>query len=114
MTASIHPCIYLSVNSSRTCIGVGYEEGRGEANADRMVWGRPTGRTSRAVQFTYVGAASDPLVTGAPDIDINGVVTVKPTERNLRFTGRIDGFPHFEMYCQADDRPAVAVFQKLD
>ena len=54
------------------------------------------------MQFSFSATASDPCVTAAPDIDMNGIVSINPTARLVGFIGMIEPFPAFEAYVTID------------
>ena len=60
-------------------------------------------------------AASDPCVTGAPKLDLNGTITLNlnPNPLNQTFSIEIyiEPFPDFEMYAHLDDGPPKTLFQ---
>jgi uncharacterized protein DUF4157 len=59
-------------------------------------------------------AASDPCVTGAPNINMNGTITLdlhpNLLNRTLSFEMYIEPFPDFEMYAHVDDGPPKTLF----
>jgi hypothetical protein len=52
--------------------------------------------------FSFSATASDPCVTGAPAIDVNGKVTIDTRRRIISFIGMIEPFPAFEAYVSVD------------
>ncbi len=65
-------------------------------------------------RLAVTSAASDPCVSGAPDVDVNGVVTINTLARHVEFEGLIDPFPAFEMYVSIDGSPPRTVFRYFD
>jgi len=62
-------------------------------------------------------AANDPCVTGSPDVDYEGKITLErvgPSKSNVKvtFDGNVDPFPAFEMYTAADGRTPKTLFQR--
>lgn len=68
--------------------------------------------SSRKVVLDYSGKASDPLVSGAPKIDILGTLTVDWDRRSVEFNGKVDDFPAFEAYVVVNGKGPYAL-QKL-
>ena len=62
------------------------------------------------MQFSFASTASDPCVSGAPDIDMNGLVTINTTLRSVKFSGMIEPFPSFEAYVMIDGGAAQKLF----
>ena len=75
---------------------------------------KPDGTSSFTFQF--LGAASNGCFTGAPDIDLDLLVTlsIAPGGELLttRVNGKLDKFPAFEMYVRANGQTATPLFQK--
>lgn len=65
-------------------------------------------------RLAVVSSASDPCVSGAPDVDVNGVVTINTLARHVEFEGLVDPFPAFEMYVSIDGRSPQTVFRYFD
>jgi Putative peptidoglycan binding domain/Protein of unknown function (DUF3238) len=86
-------------------------EQRGDTS--RMQFSNLRGFDGSLVQVDVVAAANNPCVTGSPDIDYQGTVTIDTTRRLVEFDGVIDAFPAFEMYASADNGPAAAVFRTM-
>ena len=63
------------------------------------------------VQLDYKAAASNPLFSHAPDIDLSGTLQIDRDNLNFRFFGAMDGFPAFEAYVSFNDGPPTNVFQ---
>jgi Domain of unknown function (DUF4157)/Protein of unknown function (DUF3238) len=61
--------------------------------------------------FPLRGAASDPCVRVAPDVDYEGLIQVDVKSGEVAFEGKVDVFPTFEMYAVADAGAAKPVFQ---
>jgi len=66
--------------------------------------------TPSTVRIAYVGAANLPLLSHAPDIDMNMVFTLDPVTGILSFEGAVDAFPSFEGYAAANNGAPVELF----
>lgn len=60
---------------------------------------------AKTIRFKLVGAAGDPLVGMAADIDYNGVVAIRvsPDSIDVGFSGEIDSFPAYDCYARLAD-----------
>lgn len=81
----------------------GNERDRATAGTGNMKYSLVSGSNNRVV-LKYSGQASDPLVTGAPRIDIEGTLTVDRVSRYVEFSGKVDDFPSFEAYFMVNGR----------
>ena len=89
------------------------------ADSSRMNFSGLSGSTGRFT-VNLIGAANNPCVTGSPDIDYNGTITVTVSsmqEQNddvqIDFSGFVEPFPAFEMYWSADDINGNPIFQQF-
>jgi hypothetical protein len=60
--------------------------------------------------FSFTATANDPCVTGAPDIDLNGTVSIDTARRTISLIGMIEPFPAFEAYVSVDDGVPIKLF----
>ena len=65
----------------------------------------------RLVQLDYEAAANLPLLLGAPDIDMLGVLRIDRDQNRIRFVGAVDDFPAFEAYVKVNDGPPMTLFR---
>ncbi len=78
----------------------------------------PTWQTSQAqgtsepgaYAVDFHGAAADPCVSGAPDVDYNGRIVIDTTNRTVKLQGMIEPFPSFEAYCSIDGGSVHTLF----
>ncbi|KAA8641733.1 uncharacterized protein ATNIH1004_010672 [Aspergillus tanneri] len=52
----------------------------------------------------FKAARNNPLVTGSPDIDLRGTLTVDREHKFVEFIGTVDDFPAFESYVSVNKR----------
>ena len=90
------------------CHFFGFAVANTRADGEAGVVDNPNDQTA-CVSFS--SAASDPLVAGAPDLDMGGDIRIDPIGGTLMFDGLVDLFPAFEGYASADGGAAVAIFQ---
>lgn len=76
----------------------GKERDHATASTSEMNYTLVKGNADKVV-LNYIGKASDPLVFGAPKIDIEGTLTVDRVNRYVQFVGKVDDFPSFEAYA---------------
>jgi hypothetical protein len=81
----------------------GKERDSETAKADDMKFSVVAGSTSKVV-LQYKGKAADPLVFGAPKIDIEGTLTVDRVGKFVEFVGKVDDFPSFEAYVTVNGK----------
>lgn len=79
----------------------GSEVDSATADTDDMAFRLIEGSTDRVV-LEYNGAAKDPLVLPAPNLDMEGTLTVDRNTRTVHFDGLVDDFPAFEAYAVKD------------
>jgi len=72
-------------------------EGRRTQNNDKMAFKLLSGSSSK-VALDFKAARNNPLVTGSPDIDLIGTLTVDRVNKFVEFVGKVDEFPAFETY----------------
>ncbi|THC97665.1 hypothetical protein EYZ11_002828 [Aspergillus tanneri] len=72
-------------------------EGRKTQNNDNMAFKVLKGSSTRVV-LEFQAAQNNPLVTGSPDIDLIGTLTVDRVDQFVEFVGKVDEFPAFEAY----------------
>jgi hypothetical protein len=58
--------------------------------------------TSGRFEIDVRAAARNLLLWGSPEVDFEGRVTVDVAPRTIRFDGRVDQIPAFEMYGSVD------------
>jgi hypothetical protein len=75
----------------------GDEEGRETAGTEDMSFTEREGNGDRVV-LGYKGAGANPLVFAAPDIDLEGTLTLDRVGGFVEFVGKVDEFPAFEAY----------------
>ena len=68
------------------------------------------GRTSADLLISFSGAASNPLVFGAPAIDFHAFFRINLLTRRCDLEIEHDGFPAYEAYVTADGGAGVAVY----
>jgi hypothetical protein len=66
----------------------------------------------RLVQLDYEAAANLPLLLGAPDIDLLGVLRIDRDNNSIRFKGGIDDFPAYEAYVKVNSGPAMTLLRE--
>lgn len=76
-------------------------EGTETQDADGLKFLEKSSSGDRVV-LEYEGAASNPLVTLAPDIDLKGTLTVDRVQGFVEFVGKVDDFPAFEAYVSVN------------
>jgi hypothetical protein len=81
----------------------GKQKDRDTAGTDDMKYSLVTGSTNNVV-LRYRGKAADPLVFGAPKIDIEGTLTVDRVGKFVEFVGKVDDFPSFEAYVTVNGK----------
>lgn len=59
----------------------------------------------------FHGAAADPCVSTAPDVDYNLRILIDSNQRTVNVQGMIEPFPAFEAYCTVDGGGAHTLFQ---
>lgn len=69
-------------------------------------------QSPRLVQLDYEAAANLPLLLGAPDIDLLGVLRIDRDNNSIRFKGGIDDFPAYEAYARVNSGPAMTLFRE--
>jgi hypothetical protein len=108
------PALYSSGTKELDC-----EDGAVECDQRAAVSGSVTTEGDRNnPNLLYIKindvAASDPCVTGAPSVDMNGTITLNlhPNllDRTFSFEMYIEPFPDFEMYAHVDDGPPRTIF----
>ncbi|KAL9100192.1 MAG: hypothetical protein Q9187_009393, partial [Circinaria calcarea] len=72
-------------------------EGRKTQNNDNMAFGVLSGSSTKVV-LDFKAAENNPLVTGSPNIDLIGTLTVDRVNKFVEFVGKVDEFPAFEAY----------------
>jgi len=72
-------------------------EGRKTQNANGMKFTQKEGSSNRVV-LAYKASASNPLVSLAPDVDVEGTLTLDKVNGYIEFVGRVDDSPAFEAY----------------
>lgn len=87
---------------------------RRQASTSRMRFVNLRGRATDpgGIKVEVKGEANNPLVP-SPDIDFVGVITINPRSRTIRFDGRVDEFPAFEMYASVNNTRAFPLFRVL-
>lgn len=55
-------------------------------------------------------AANNACYTGSPDIDYFGTVTIDVSTGQVRFDGKVDEFPAYEMYAAANGGAGKMMF----
>lgn len=81
----------------------------GKAPTSQLVNGKIT-RSGGYVLVNFKAAAKNPLVTGAPAIDLNITFQINPTTREVSIIGDHDGFPAYEAYVTADGGAGTLVY----
>ena len=85
-------------------------EGRETQDNENMAFEELSGSPDRVV-LGFKAARHNPLVTGSPDIDLVGTLTVDRVGRFVEFVGKVDEFPAFEAYASINGGPARAIDQ---
>lgn len=81
------------------------------ASTDEVTNGPISGsRTSADVLISFSGAASNPLVFGAPAIDFHAFFRINLLTRQCDLEIEHDGFPAYEAYVTADGGAGVTVY----
>lgn len=79
----------------------GKELARKQAKVDRIV-NRVTQLNAEVIRVKMSLAANNPLVFGAPDIDLELFLDLNLPRRELIITGAHDGFPAYEVYVSIE------------
>ena len=83
----------------------------GRASEDELSNGAIIGRRTSAQADVFLNAsASNPLVTGAPAIDLEAQFHLNLVTRTCIFEMDHDGFPGYEAYISADGEPAITIY----
>lgn len=90
------------------CHFFNFEVGSTRADGEAGVVDNPSARTA---SVSFSSAAHDPLVAGAPDLDMGGDIRIDPIGGTLIFDGLVDNFPAYEGYASVDGGAAVPIFQ---
>ncbi|KAI9862247.1 MAG: hypothetical protein M1813_004722 [Trichoglossum hirsutum] len=72
-------------------------EGTKTQTNNNMAFKELSGSSSKVV-LDFKAARNNPLVTGSPDIDLIGTLTVDRVNKFVEFVGKVDEFPAFEAY----------------
>jgi hypothetical protein len=83
----------------------------GHGRTNRMRFMNLRGSASSTIKFDLRAAANNPLVSGSPDIDYEGVFTIDVPRRRLSFDGKVDAFPAFEMYASINNTKALTLLR---
>lgn len=75
----------------------GDEEGKETAGTEDMSFTEKEGSSSRVV-LDFKAAGANPLVFAAPNIDLEGTLTLDRVAGFVEFFGKVDQFPAFEAY----------------
>jgi hypothetical protein len=75
----------------------GDEEGKETAGTEDMSFTEKEGSSSRVV-LDFKAAGANPLVFAAPNIDLEGTLTLDRVNQYIEFVGKVDNFPAFEAY----------------
>ncbi|MBD2200190.1 MULTISPECIES: DUF3238 domain-containing protein [Calothrix] len=67
-------------------------------------------RSGSNVLVNFKAAAKNPLLTGAPAIDLNITFKINPATREVSIVGHHDGFPAYEAYVTADGGAGTLVY----
>jgi len=62
---------------------------------------------------TYHASGTNPNLTWAPSIDIDGVFTVDLTAKTVKFVGKIDEYPAYEAYARLNGGPWRTLLQVM-
>ena len=65
--------------------------------------------SNNKVILDFKAARNNPLVTGSPDIDLVGTLTVDRVGKFVEFVGKVDDFPAFEAYVSINGGAPRAV-----
>lgn len=93
--------------------GSGEERARATADGSGIFANNFSQSSNQSIRFWVEAAASDPLISVAPDIDFKGWITLDFKENQLFFDLLVDEFPAFEGYFSIDGGPAKTIFQLL-
>ncbi|KAF1998686.1 hypothetical protein P154DRAFT_602868 [Amniculicola lignicola CBS 123094] len=85
-------------------------EGKETQNNDNMKFKEKSGNSSKVV-LELKAAANNPRVTGSPNIDIVGTLTLDRLNRFVEFNGKVDEFPAFEAYVSINGGKAQTIGQ---
>jgi Protein of unknown function (DUF3238) len=64
-----------------------------------------------SILFHFEVDASNPLMPGAPSINLDFKVLAELKEGKVTFAGLHDGFPAYEVYMQLDDEPTQVIYR---
>lgn len=87
----------------------GVVKAKAQASTKNMRFLRLRGSSSR-FEFDVEAAARNPLLP-SPDVDFTGTITVDVAARTIRFNGKVDQCPAFEMYASVNNTKALPVFK---
>ena len=89
---------------------------RRQAASSRMRFSNLRGSASDpgGIKVDVKGAAVNPLMPSpVHDVDFVGLITINPLARTIRFDGKVDEFPAFEMYASVNNTRAFPLFRVL-
>ena len=103
LTNSLSKQVHESTGTTEVDMDIGSQLGFGVADMSRCSWS--LAEDSSSIRLIVKGAAADPLVSAAADIDYEGTFTITEDDPSqgavtVKFSGKIDEFPAFECYAR--------------
>lgn len=81
------------------------------APEDGLQIGDPVVRDDGRIRVDFEASASNPLVSGSPNIDLAMMAVIDPSLPSIAVVGQHDGFPAYEVYGRVDTGPPMALYQ---